>query len=1472
MRNERLNKKKSVVGMLSFLLALIVFATSSFVNSKSAAAGISLPHITEIIAEKSTFNILEIIPEKDAGSLGYYANGQEPDADWLSDLADMNGSAQRTEYANDKFESINDAELINTSGTAPLQLEKWDDIGGSIIYYSEMLPWEKEEDEDWKTLTLNHAESTTLTGTFSEQTNGEYKALYEYKLNLETGNYKQEVSEVTYGNQTEETYYYNPVFEPIESGSDITALTGKSVYTYNEGIYELEGVIGNMGGLDVEKEYFYIGDIGVPFAEFDAVNAPYAATKATFVAASPGYFVRDKIGYEYCENGGDYTFAEDGGTESADIEYRFVRYKAGYSNNNWIQKNVFNLEDSQLSSFNINVKSVLASDVSAADANGADLIYISAGFLPNNEPIGYSHLNDLSADTALAIYSNVANKCPVIIDKELATSIDQSTTDVLNIQKLARLCLQDGLSTAEYDVFDDVEINWADMATFSSDIDGTFVNGNVYCFNPFSTDVLNGAANVNAMATQKFGNSFASAVYNDGFAPVLSEIKDENFYRQIDGDSNRLEEKVSIANAVRYIINYADRRVVADVSRVRVLEIQPAKVNSTQALSKATVLTWLGDDVTLTEEDIVITTMTSAEFIGKIENINEEYDLVYIGASTAGMNVSSGETVYNDPDMRGLIYSNVGDIYRSDIGMASLLDRDHLTTRDGRDAINGKSNTLANTFRFSGNDITEAKVRDLEDFANAGYPVVIDDKLLNVSNVVNTNRVDNSSFMYNALDLIKGFDNVMDVTIASSNNGKVIKYLGVSKPQINLISFPTEYSVNSGTATSMGADEDGYYYLEYVFNIENATDSTPLTTTYDCGLYLDLNADGRYINEERLVDIEVYENDSGIQILPTEDGTNEIYSLSAGKKYKIRRQMPDGFVGIIPWKLEIVKNNADHIHASEHKYTRIASEENKQQIKVLQITKQYSSTSLLNLEEQLKTGTTYNSQLRGEDGVYYKGIYGKLIADLDDFDIEIATLETNQLAAFGNNSTIYNKLDDYDMIIIGFADMYGEVNEESAKAIVRYIESGRSVLFTHDTTSHSGVESSSYPLITDYRVTTIGTASSIGYWGHYFNTIIRDAVGLDRYGITSKTMAGGATVKSIIKGHTGADNYLTAQQIQDIENADYSVAYKAKSNGNYTEPETQGYTNYELIRYGKSGQIKYTNNTYSTRETKYVSQVNEGQITTYPYNVNTANFGGNISGNLGGSYMTVGNTHEQYFQLNMNSDDIVVWYCLSSGTSNDTSYYYDDSPNDAINAYYIYNKGNVTYSGVGHSAQNYHYTGSSIETAYVNEAKLFVNTMIAAYQSGSQAPTVSIKDSKEGTTDLQTKYFTMEYNMDDTATVLESEFGDVSESRTVYFKISDPNLSESKTIDLEYYYSQDGGTTTHQFTPTTLYVNGATVGTIKSGVVYKIYLPDEVLNTLSADNVNAVQIYVRVKTTIGEKILVGSDSIDLRKVGLFKLK
>lgn len=770
----------------------------------------------------------------------------------------------------------------------------------------------------------------------------------------------------------------------------------------------------------------------------------------------------------------------------------------------------------------------------------------------------------------------------------------------------------------------------------------------------------------------------------------------------------------------------------------------------------------------------------------------------------------------------------------------------------------------------------------------------------------------------------------------------------------------------------------------------------------------------------------------------------------------------------------------------------------------------------------------------GLDGKYYKGIYGKLIADLQDFKVTIDEVETDVLEAKGASVTIQNYLNGYDMLIIGFNDCYDGIGPNSAAAIVNFIGSGKSVLFTHDTTSLTQVDMtsvSSYPMATNYTQPTVkqlnptdvlwntttseyrsvdgaiywndsysttaappyirqdgssayvvhitanvtstdenaywnakagtsgnyniyqmgngsqlttavtsatslsdfrskhsgatiiyvytsavsgwygtntnkdhfdltttgnftkfvGTARYVcsgitynyksssgvtkplndfsnlqitdyaqnekciysdntnGYsvigkytqssntysisgvtwypatgssfpqgtlynkdpatlytmsslpdaisdWGYYFNTVIRDAVGLDRYGISNPAL------KSIVD----VDHSLSYGDTQTVLANNRSVAYAPKNGRTATVQETQGYTNYALIRfaldnygsyniYNRVNSKDYMKNSYINRETTMVSQVNKGQITTYPYNVNTTSFGGADTNILkyGGTNMQIGKTHEQYFQINMNTDDIVVWYNLSNVTWNgttatvDDSSYYDDVPNDCVNAYYIYNKGNVTYSGVGHMSDTSYYTGSNIGQQYINEAKLFVNTMIAAYRAGDQAPTVRIMTDSRGTADLTSKYvaYDMQYTADATySPVLEESFGPTDDARAVYFRIYQPSVGRNRTVTVQYFVSTDGGTTLVPLlngddgtSIKTYNAGGSSAGDIVDptalygGFVYKFFLPNaNCLDLLKNSNLYSARIYITA-TLNGSGSLIGSDYVDIKKQQLFQL-
>lgn len=167
----------------------------------------------------------------------------------------------------------------------------------------------------------------------------------------------------------------------------------------------------------------------------------------------------------------------------------------------------------------------------------------------------------------------------------------------------------------------------------------------------------------------------------------------------------------------------------------------------------------------------------------------------------------------------------------------------------------------------------------------------------------------------------------------------------------------------------------------------------------------------------------------------------------------------------------------------------------------------------------------------------------------------------------------------------------------------------------------------------------------------------------------------------------------------------------------------------------------------------------------------------------------------------MEDPEVTVWYTLADdgkhvvcdGESNGTgtAVTYGVSPKDVANNYYIYSKGNVFYSGVGHST-----------ITQDMEAKLFINTMIAAYRASYEPPMVEILNPDAELLDVNTMNYQMtandEYN-DEAATSasgkvqFEGQGADNDDYIKVRFSPVELNAI-STTLTCSIYYEADGAT------------------------------------------------------------------------------
>ena len=178
--------------------------------------------------------------------------------------------------------------------------------------------------------------------------------------------------------------------------------------------------------------------------------------------------------------------------------------------------------------------------------------------------------------------------------------------------------------------------------------------------------------------------------------------------------------------------------------------------------------------------------------------------------------------------------------------------------------------------------------------------------------------------------------------------------------------------------------------------------------------------------------------------------------------------------------------------------------------------------------------------------------------------------------------------------------------------------------------------------------------------------------------------------------------------------------------------------------------------------TNRVQAANEGQITKYPFAIPDTLF--------------VADTHAQNYQLDLeydNDGDVLVWYNLAGTDNRDDDgksqvnsssiSVYDGKNQDSRNNYYIYTKGNVTYTGLGHSS-------SSNSPMSDDEIKLFINTMVAAYRSSASDPYITVLNPDAVT------------NGNNTTLYLEDR--DIGADGTIRYRIAD-DTTNSK-IDRKY--------------------------------------------------------------------------------------
>lgn len=367
-------------------------------------------------------------------------------------------------------------------------------------------------------------------------------------------------------------------------------------------------------------------------------------------------------------------------------------------------------------------------------------------------------------------------------------------------------------------------------------------------------------------------------------------------------------------------------------------------------------------------------------------------------------------------------------------------------------------------------------------FAKSGYPVVVAGDIYSKNKeTISTKLVDNSSYIYDFLNEVKGFDNVYkegEITADEDINF----YAELPKPKIKWSSFPpSAIGTGDGPSDEFLDGED----MTFQFQIIDEAQASPANAEYNCELYIDLNCDGNFSKSEKLDDIAVMQNGN---VIKPENG---IYHLSLNTTYTVSRKIPQEYIKLMPWKLVVTNNNNSEIRTSEIGYTkRKNTNSTANTINVLQITP--NSACTWNLAQDT--------------------VFQKLLNAVDDFRVNIKTITVGQYETQYTNGT--EDLNQYHMLIIGFCDgraygdkidSYGGTNPknfsaEGAQKILEFANSGKSVILAHDNTS-----SSNYAQDAENKT---GDDPTWKGWAYYFNQKLRAASGMDRYGITNPLISG----------------------------------------------------------------------------------------------------------------------------------------------------------------------------------------------------------------------------------------------------------------------------------------------------------------------------------------------------------------------------
>ncbi len=698
---------------------------------------------------------------------------------------------------------------------------------------------------------------------------------------------------------------------------------------------------------------------------------------STAVQAVPSNVTTDKVFRYVGAEQGQYKLTDEADLSDADKAGQapvwmkvqnaptYFRFKSGCD---WLKQYVFHTlpgGDNANDNFRIEVRTVRADLLTQDMIKQADLVYLEDGSTPfinkENPNLNFQYItSDTTRDNAYAlVFRATKDLLPVIVDYGAVTNSNYSNLDY---QKLAKMFLKEDLETYVNDA--QTETAWLfnnlDNPHYPNRTDNGshYVNRNIYVINS-STPLVD----------KDFPDSFDGESAGNGFSEVLNLIRSEN---SLLPEENRIPENVGKAKAMEYIINYSVG-FVGDFTYLRILELQPTN-NEAEDLyvsgDNSTTLYWKRNAIGAIEKpvlrsskeiDVKVTPKAVAAFNSEWEDINQNYNLVFIGLDGQKLNYEAKpwrSTVYNDSNLNDKLY-HTGDL---------AADSDE---------------------RYDMSDITERKKLELLDFMRAGYPILVENDFFigksakNGADRINTKYVAEDTQMYDFLkQAVNDFSDRIYTIDDVHSNILFMAQLNVDHPVI---------SVSDTADFTLAEAANGELSVNFTYAI-TSLNGDGYGGECHTEIYLDVNDDGNYTDEERM------DNRAG-------EGAVVRATAENGQAAIVFTESPGSRA--IPFRIRVVDNNNSYRRSSVHGILQV-TDGTKEKIKVLQIGTKDDAASLATLYRQ------ENSTL---------GYYLKAAENTMNVKFEIETMDSETLS--GQLEKNENYLNQWDLLIIGFGNGSG---------------------------------------------------------------------------------------------------------------------------------------------------------------------------------------------------------------------------------------------------------------------------------------------------------------------------------------------------------------------------------------------------------------------------------------------------------------